>query len=212
LSHKTIAAVVIFSILVFDQVLKFWIKLNMQIGDEFSLVGSWARIHFIENEGMAYGISFGQGAGKLALTFFRLIAVFGLSIFLYFQIKNKAHKGFIVCLSMILAGALGNIVDSVFYAVIFSDSHGQLAQLFPPEGGYGSWFRGKVVDMFYFPIIQSYWPTWVPVVGGRYLEFFRPVFNVADSAITLGVFTFLIFQGRFLPEEKKAKKADSAKL
>lgn len=203
MSPKTIVGLIVPGVLIADQVLKFWVKLNMQIGDEFTVLGDWARFHFIENEGMAYGISFGQGAGKLALTLFRMTAVVALSYYLFTQVKAKAHAGFIACLSLILAGALGNIIDSVFYGVIFSDSYGQMAQLFPEGGGYGNWFQGKVVDMFYLPIIQGFWPDWVPVLGGRYLEFFRPVFNIADSAITMGVVSFLVFQGRFFPEVKK---------
>jgi len=193
---------IIVGVLITDQALKLWVKLHMQIGDEFTVIGQWARFHFIENEGMAYGISFGQGLGKLALTFFRLLAVTGLFAYLVYQVREKAHTGFIVCLSLILAGALGNIVDSIFYGVIFSESHGQLAQLFPPGGGYGKWFQGRVVDMFYFPIIQGYWPDWVPVMRGKYFEFFRPVFNVADSAISTGVLSFILFQGRFFKEKQ----------
>ncbi len=195
-------AITVLVVLVIDQCLKFWIKLNFELGDEMKLFGNWGMFHFIENKGMAYGIEIGKGSfGKLLLTFFRIFAVGGIVWFINKLIKEQAHKAFIFAMALILAGAIGNIIDSLFYGLIFDHSYGQVATLFPEGGGYGKIFQGRVVDMFYFPMIKSYWPDWVPFVGGKYFEFFRPIFNVADSAITTGVFIILIFQRKFFPNE-----------
>ena len=191
---------VIFGVLLVDQITKFWVKLNMMSDDEFFIFDSWLRVHFIENPGMAFGMEFGGDYGKLLLTIFRIIAVFVLIFVIRNQIKIKAHTGFLIALSFILAGAMGNIIDSIFYGVIFSHSDGQLATLFPPEGGYGTWFHGKVVDMLYFPMISTTWPEWIPYFGGKHLSFFDPIFNVADSAISTGVVIILLFQKKFFKE------------
>jgi len=208
MSKRAIAWLTIILSLVIDQASKIWVKLTMQSGEEFRYIGDWARIHFVENEGMAFGMSFGGGYGKLMLTVFRIIAVSFLSYVLAQQIKlQKSSKLYIFCLAMILAGALGNIIDSVFFGQIFSHSEGQVATLFPEGGGYAGWFHGRVVDMFYFPMIKGTWPTWVPFVGGEYFEFFRYIFNVSDACITVGVALLLIFQHKFFPSEEATKTA-----
>lgn len=179
----------------------------MRIGDEYAYIGDWARIHFVENEGMAFGMSFGEGLGKFALTIFRIIAVAIITYFLVQQIKNKkSSKGFIFALSLILTGAVGNIIDSIFYGQIFSESTTtQIASLFPAHG-YAGWFHGRVVDMFYFPMFKGVLPDWIPFFGGKYFEFFQFIFNVADACITVGVFIILIFQKQFLNEKETPKQ------
>jgi signal peptidase II len=202
MSKKAIAILTIIIALVADQVSKFWVKLSMRSGEEFSYIGNWARIHFVENEGMAFGMSFGAGMGKLMLTIFRIIAVLFITYYLTQQVKDKkSSKGFVFALSLILVGAVGNIIDSIFYGPIFSHSEGQIASLFPAAGGYAGWFHGRVVDMFYFPIYRGILPDWIPFFGGKYFEFFQFIFNVADACITVGVFIILIFQKQFFKEE-----------
>lgn len=194
----------IFLILLADQVLKFWIKLNMSLGQEYKIFGNWAIIHFTENNGMAFGMEFGGEAGKLALTLFRIAAVCGIGYGLIHMIKKKYHRGLIMNLALIFAGAMGNIIDSTFYGIIFSESsYYEPARLFPAEGGYSSLFHGKVVDMFYLPIIEGVLPQWLPVWGGEDFIFFRPVFNLADSAISIGVILILIYQKRYFKEEEE---------
>ncbi|HYK77958.1 MAG TPA: lipoprotein signal peptidase [Daejeonella sp.] len=201
---KPVLAVVL--ILIADQVLKFWIKLNMALGQEFHILGNRILIHFTENNGMAFGMEFGGEAGKLALTLFRIAAVCGIGYGVYYLVKKKYHRGLILNVSLIFAGALGNIIDSTFYGLIFSESsYYSPAILFPAEGGYSSLFHGKVVDMFYCPILQGSYPNWLPFWGGQEFVFFRPVFNIADSAISIGVILILIYQKRYFKEEKKEK-------
>lgn len=218
-SHLVIAVVAI--VLIIDQALKIYIKTNFGIGGGFKILGQdWARIHFVENNGMAFGITFGDKcigttkadgtcsgllltpmAGKLILSVFRLIMITFLIYFVGELIKAKESKGLLVCLAMILAGAIGNVIDSAFYGLIFSESpyHSVgAAQMFPAEGGYSSFLFGKVVDMFYFPMVDTRLPGWMPLVGGDRFEFFRPVFNVADAAISVGVACILLFHRSFL--------------
>jgi signal peptidase II len=190
-------------ILLADQIFKIWVKTHMVIGQEIHFLGERGMLHFIENNGMAFGMEMGGRPGKLILSIFRIIAIFGIGWYLSNLIKKKANLGFILAVSAIMAGALGNIIDSAFYGMIFSDSYGQPAILFPPGGGYSSFLHGRVVDMFYFPIINTYWPEWSPIKAGQSFIFFRPVFNLSDSAITCGVFSILLFQKRMfrdLPE------------
>lgn len=192
LGKKSVLLIVI--ILIIDQALKIWIKTHMSIGEEIPLFGNWAMIHFIENNGMAFGMEMGGKAGKLILSIFRIIAIIGIGWFLSTLISRKINAGLVLAVSAIMAGAIGNILDSAFYGIIFSESFSQPAVLFPPEGGYSSFLHGKVVDMFYFPVIDTTWPSWSPIRPGESFVFFRPVFNVADSAITCGVISILLFQ------------------
>lgn len=194
--------ILILSILLIDQLSKFWIKLNMTLGQEYKIFSDWFIIHFTENNGMAFGLEFGGETGKLALSLFRIAAVIGIAYGLHHMIKNKYHRGFILNVALIFAGAVGNIIDSTFYGVLFSESTWfEKARLFPAEGGYSSFLHGKVVDMLYFPIIKGDFPSWLPIWGGEDFLFFRPVFNIADSAITLGVILILIYQKRYFKEE-----------
>jgi signal peptidase II len=204
LGKKSVLLVLI--ILIIDQVLKIWIKTHMMLGQEITLFGNWGFIHFTENNGMAFGMEFGGNLGKLALSFFRIIAVGAIGWYLWYLIKNKANTGLVLSIAAIFAGALGNIIDSVFYGLIFNESYYNVATLFPDGGGYASLLQGKVVDMFYFPILDGQYPSWFPFWGGEQFLFFRPVFNVADSAITLGVLSILIFQRSFFKDEFKAKQ------
>lgn len=208
---KPITLIVI--ILLIDQLSKFWVKLNMTIGQSFHVLGEKFQIHFIENPGMAYGMEFGGEYGKLMLTLFRIIAVCGIGYGLHYMIQNKYNRGFILNVALIFAGALGNILDSVFYGVIFTESTMfETAKLFPEGGGYAPFLHGKVVDMLYFPLIEGTFPSWFPVWAGEEFLFFRPVFNIADSAITVGVFLILIFQKRYFKEEHKEKDTPHSEI
>ncbi len=192
-------------ILVLDQALKIWVKTHMEYGDQISILGAnWAFIHFVENNGMAFGISLGGKLGKLALSLFRIGAVAFLIYYLKRLIEERQNMGVLICFALILAGAIGNILDSVFYGLIFSESpfHGGLAEIFPAEGGYESLLYGKVVDMLYFPMIDTYWPEWLPLIGGDRFQFFKPVFNIADSSISVGIVSLLLFQRKFFNSDQ----------
>jgi signal peptidase II len=206
LSKSFKVLLIILLVLLIDQTVKIWVKTTLSYGEEFQILGlDWARIHFVENPGMAFGIEFGGGYGKLALSLFRIIAVVFLIYYIRQLIKSAAPMGLLWSFALILAGAFGNIIDSAFYGLIFSEStyHGDPAVLFPPEGGYAGFLHGRVVDMFYFPIYEGTVPDWFPVWKGQQILFFRPVFNVADSAITIGVMSILIFQRRFFSNKKE---------
>jgi len=189
--QKSVLIVVL--VLLVDQLLKVWIKTNMMLGEEFSVIGNWFRIHFVENNGMAFGFELGGSYGKIFLSLFRLIAIFMIGWYIPKFVKRDLPMGFIACVALIFAGAVGNVIDSAFYGIIFNDSIGNVASLFPPEGGYASFLHGRVVDMFYFPLVSGVLPEWLPIWGGQDFEFFRPVFNVADSAISIGIFSIIIF-------------------
>jgi signal peptidase II len=192
------AFIIILIILIADQAVKIWIKTHMMLGDSFPVFGNWFIIHFTENEGMAFGMKFGGDRGKLILSLFRIIAVTAMTWWLYHITRKPVKTGLVVCIALIIAGATGNIIDSAFYGMIFSDStFSQVAAMFPAGGGYASFLHGRVVDMLYFPVLHSNYPSWVPYVGGDDFLFFRPVFNVADSSITIGVLTLVIFQKKF---------------
>jgi signal peptidase II len=190
-------------VLILDQVLKIWIKTHMTIGQEIHVAGNWFILHFTENEGMAFGYTFGGGAGKLMLSIFRIIAVIVIGVYIH-RLKNKSpHPGLIISFSLIMAGALGNIIDSAFYGLIFNaSSFHSVATLFPPGGGYSTFLHGKVVDMLYFPVIDTTLPNWIPIWGGEPFTFFRPVFNISDSSITTGVLLLLVFQKKFFAKKE----------
>jgi len=192
-------------VVILDQVLKVYIKLNYPIGGGFRMFGAdWARIHFIENEGMAFGMKFGGVIGKYILSIFRIFMVGFLVYLLKSIIKEKGSFGLQMSFALIIAGAIGNIIDSAFYGLIFSESFyhtGNIAELLPAEGGYAKFLQGRVVDMFYFPMINSSYPDWLPFKGGDSFSFFRPVFNLADSAISLGVAMILLFHRSFFLED-----------
>jgi signal peptidase II len=187
------SALIVVLVLLIDQILKIWIKTTMALGDEFPVFGKWFIIHFVENNGMAFGFEFGGNYGKIFLSLFRIFAIFGIGWYILKWVKKDIPMGFIACVSLIFAGAIGNIFDSAFYGLIFSDSYGHVASLFPEGGGYATFLHGQVVDMFYFPLFSGVYPDWVPFVGGSDFQFFRPVFNVADSSISIGIFSIIIF-------------------
>lgn len=203
MSDRTKSILLILLILIIDQVVKFMVKTNMVIGQEIPVLGHWFRIHFLENNGMAFGMEMGGKTGKVFLSLFRLAAIIGIGWYLSYLFRKNAPTGLILCVSAIMAGAIGNLIDSAFYGMIFSQSNiVTLAALFPEGGGYSGFLQGKVVDMLYFPVIDTTWPSWSPIKPNEEFIFFRPVFNLADSSIFIGVTTILIFNKKLLIEEK----------
>ena len=206
MKRTNIIIAIVLVVLILDQALKIWVKTNMYIGEDSFLNWTdwtvrWARLHFVENNGMAFGIELGNQYGKLALSLFRIIAVAFLIYFIRKLISSKASMGLLISFALILAGAIGNILDSAFYGMMFSASEyhtREVAEMFPEAGGYASFLHGKVVDMFYFPIIENgQFPSWFPFWGGEPFEFFKPVFNIADVSISTGVISILLFQRSF---------------
>ena len=163
----------------------------MQLDDDIYVIGKWFLLHYLLNPGMAFGLKWDSEFGKLALTVFRIAAMFGIAWYLYKSYTRRAHNGFLICLALILGGAIGNVIDSIFYGVLLNNA---------PVGSPTPWFHGQVIDMLYFPLFEFYWPTWLPVIGGERFLFFSPVFNIADSSIFIGVTAILIFQKRFFNE------------
>ena len=205
-----LAAFIVVAILVIDQVIKIWVKTHMTLHEQIEIF-SWFKIVFIENNGMAYGMEIGS---KLVLSLFRVVAVSVLGYYIARQVKRQARYGYIVCLSLIMAGAAGNIFDSMFYGLIFNASSEFYTSYFVPFGtGYAPFLMGKVVDMFYFPLIVTTWPDWVPMFGGQPYVFFSPIFNFADAAISVSVVLVLLFYRREISEitlKKEIKSADEA--
>lgn len=197
LSKKTTAILVVFLVLLFDQVLKIWVKTHMHLGESIE-IASWFKIYFVENNGMAFGI---EVIGKLFLSLFRIIAVGFIGYYLYQLVNRNYTRGYIACIALVLAGAIGNIVDSVFYGEIFTEStYLQVAEFVPIGEGYSDWLHGKVVDMFYCPIIETTYPSWFPMWGGEPFVFFSPVFNLADAAISVGIVLLLLFYRKTLSD------------
>ena len=194
---------IVFLILLIDQILKIWIKTTMYLGEDIHVFGDWFIIHFTENNGMAFGWELAGKGGKYLLSIFRIIAIGGIGYYIWFAYSKNARTGLLVALALIFAGATGNIIDSAFYGLIFSESGNYISQvpaeIFPESGGYSSFLQGRVVDMFYFPVIESSFPDWL--FGGRDFIFFRPVFNFADTSITIGVFMLLIFNKRYFKQD-----------
>ena len=181
-----------FILILFDQTLKIWIKTNFILGEE-SKIFDWFIIHFTENNGMAFGIEFGGYTGKKILTLFRIIVV-GIGIkYIYDLKKTRFSNGTLIALGLIIGGAIGNIIDSSFYGIIFNESYNNVAIFMPELGGYSSFLHGKVVDMFYFPLMNGHFPNWLPIWGGEHFIFFRPVFNIADAGIFTGIFLIFLF-------------------
>jgi signal peptidase II len=204
-----LSVLIILSVLVIDQIIKVLVKTGMYLHENIRVCGNWFYIYFTENNGMAFGMEL---FGKLFLTSFRIIAVALIGYYIAKVVKKNLKTGYIVCLSMILAGALGNIIDCVFYGVIFGPSvpegylNSSLATFMPEGGGYSSLLYGKVVDMFYFPIIDTTWPSWIPFVGGNHFIFFSPIFNFADASISCGIIALLLFYSKYLNEGHLTKK------
>lgn len=213
MNRKTLVALTLLIVLVIDQGTKIWVKTHLAYGEELQLFGSdRALIHFVENNGMAFGLSFGAEYGKLLLTLFRIAAVSLLFVYLNRLVRERAERSLLLGFALIQAGALGNIIDSVFYGQLFSESsfHGGVATMFPEGGGYAPFLYGRVVDMLYFPLSYGNYPEWIPYLGGRAYLFFRPVFNIADVAISLGVIVLLFFYFNFVLRKKRPESASKA--
>ena len=197
--------IIIIGVLIFDQTVKFLVKTNMYEGQGIPVFGNWFILYFVENPGFAFGMTLGGNFGKLILTLFRIVAVCGIGWYIVHISKKGTSKLIIASIALILAGALGNIIDSCFYGLLFSESSPyQIASFLPEAGGYAPLFYGHVVDMLYLPVIDTYWPEWIPFVGGNHFVFFRPIFNIADSAITIGV--IILFIKVLITENKKKKE------
>lgn len=201
------ATLLIILILLIDQISKIYIKTHFSLGEEIR-VFDWFRIHFVENEGMAWGAKIPGAYGKLILTLFRLVAIVGIGYWLWDSARKNASRILTVCIALIFAGAFGNIIDSVFYGLIFDGSNAQVAHIFPEAGGYAPVFYGKVVDMLYFPLWSGVLPEWIPFWGGEYFTFFEPVFNVADASISVGVILLIIFNKRAFPKKEVEVKTE----
>ena len=194
LTKGQLSALIVIAVLIIDQIIKIWVKTSMYWHESIKIT-DWFYIYFTENNGMAFGMEI---FNKIFLTGFRIIAAIAITWLLRQYVKKDYKTGFLVCVSLILAGAIGNIIDCVFYGEIFSEStHSLIAQFVPIGEGYSDWFYGKVVDMFYFPLIETNWPEWMPFVGGEHFIFFSPIFNFADAAISCGIIALILFYGKY---------------
>ncbi|MEM7550044.1 MAG: lipoprotein signal peptidase [Bacteroidota bacterium] len=191
-------------VIVIDQASKLLVHFNMDMGliGEINVLGDWFRLHYLLNPGMAFGLQIQSEYGKMALTLFRIAAIFGIGYYLYQLSKKPTHPGVLWCIALILGGAIGNAIDSTFYGVYLDNA---------PYNAPTPWFHGQVIDMLYFPLFDGYFPDWFPIWGGEYFQFFRPVFNIADSSIFIGVVTILIFQKKFFPDSHSEENADIEK-
>ena len=208
ISNGKLAALIIALVIVIDQAMKIWVKTHFYYGEEMQ-VTSWFRLLFIENNGMAFGMELGS---ELLLTLFRIIASAAFIYYLW-RLRNSTDvpRGYVVCIALITAGALGNVIDCIAYGLIFnSPIPPQVAQLFPPDGGYGTLFNGRVVDMFYFPLCEWDWPNWMPMIGGNHFVFFQPIFNIADASLSVSVIVLILFYARYLanPTVKSEDQAE----
>lgn len=206
LSRGYLALIIILAVIIIDQVVKIWVKTHFYLGESLEIT-SWFQLHFIENNGMAFGWELGS---KLLLTLFRLVLTALLIVYMW-KLRNRpaVKTGYMVCLSLITAGAIGNIIDCAFYGLVFNNPMPpETATLFPDGGGYGTLLHGKVVDMLYFPLVSWYWPDWMPWVGGERFEFFQPVFNIADAAISTGIIALLLFYRRSLSSAQMSPSAE----
>lgn len=202
------AVLIVFLVLLIDQLIKIMVKTHLMEGQEVLIFGNWGRIHFVENPGMAFSMELPSEYGKILLSVFRIIAI-GFIIYLIRRlIREKYHPGLVYAGAMILAGAIGNMIDSAFYGLIFTDSVGRVAEIFPKGGGYTGFLKGNVVDMLWFPIAHGVFPKWVPLWGGEFYEFFRPVFNIADASITIGVSIIIVFQKTFFAQPVTEEKTE----
>jgi signal peptidase II len=190
-----------FIVIAIDQTSKLLVYKYMYLHEEISVLGDWFKLHYLLNPGMAFGIRWENEFGKLALTLFRIGAMIGIGYYLVRMVRKNAHPGFLLCMALILGGAVGNVIDSTFYGVFLNNT---------PDGSVTPWFHGQVIDMLFFPVFDFYWPEWVPALGGEYFLFFSPVFNVADSSIFVGVLTILLFQKRFFPEKAHETQTEIA--
>ena len=205
LTKGQLSALIVIGVLVIDQIIKIWVKTNMFWHENIKIT-DWFYIYFTENNGMAFGMEIFD---KLFLTGFRIIASIAITWMLVKYIKQNCKTGFLACVSLILAGAIGNIIDCVLYGEIFSESTRSAIAHFVPVGeGYSNWFYGKVVDMFYFPLIETNWPEWMPFVGGEHFVFFSPIFNFADAAISCGIIAMILFYGKYLSDLMEPSKKD----
>lgn len=208
LTHGWLATIIIVAVIIIDQCVKIWVKTHFYYGEELQIT-SWFRLLFIENNGMAFGMELGS---KMLLTWFRIIAVIGFVYYL-FKIRHRSDlpRGYVTCIALITAGAAGNVIDCILYGVIFNaPAFPDVAQLFPPDGGYGTLFHGRVVDMLYFPLCEWNWPQWMPMVGGEHFVFFQPIFNVADAALSVSVIVLILFYAKYLSgSEEQSEETES---